>query len=101
MSVGLPVLASDCPTGGPHLIMDGAQPYQLGRTTAEETPYGYLLPIPEPGDGASGIIWEDAIVELLTDDTKRTTISSRCMRRAADFSTEGVREQWFGVLASL
>lgn len=101
MSVGLPVLASDCPTGGPHLIMEGARTYQHGRTTAEATPYGYLLPIPEPGSAVAERIWEDAAVELLTDEAKRTATSARCMRRASDFSKDQIRGQWFELLDSI
>jgi glycosyltransferase involved in cell wall biosynthesis len=101
MGAGLPVLASDCPAGGPHSIMDGMQPYQPGRSTAEETPYGYLLPVPETGNSSTEAIWEDAIVEMLTDEAKRARKSVDSMRRVANFSKDQVKKQWFELLDSV
>lgn len=98
MAAGLPILASDCPAGGPHLVMDGSEPYRPGRCAAEETPYGYLMPIPESGDGANLNVWEDVITTLLEDDSKRATIGRRCKERAVDFSKDRIKTRWFELL---
>jgi glycosyltransferase involved in cell wall biosynthesis len=101
MSVGLPVLASDCPTGGPHLILGGAHAYRHGRTAAESTPYGRLLPIPEVNDADTRSIWEEAITEMLTDEPTRLAVASACRRRAKEFSRDRVRDQWFAQLEAV
>lgn len=101
MSVGLPILASDCPTGGPHLIMEGAGAYRPGRTVAEETPYGYLLPVPEPGDATIGAIWTAAIADLLTDEGKRTIKGANSRQRATRFSRDAIKQQWLQLVDSL
>jgi glycosyltransferase involved in cell wall biosynthesis len=101
MSVGLPILAADCPTGGPHSIMEGNQPFQPGRTAAEATPYGYLMPVPESGNSSIGTIWEDAIVEFLTDEAKRMGIAADCKLRSAAYSEARIKQQWFELLESM
>src|ERR1700694_3179340 len=101
MHAGLPVVTSDCPTGGPHVILEGNGRYEQGRETAEETPYGYLMPIPERNDREGLRLWQQVITALLSDERKRNGQSAHCKKRARDFSREQIKGQWFDLLDHL
>lgn len=101
MSVGLPVLASDCPTGGPHLIMGEQSRFRHGRVDVKDTPYGALLPVPDERDASTIDHWSQALVTLLTDDGLRTEKGERAATRAQDFSRERLKASWFSLLDSL
>lgn len=100
MNAGLPVVTSDCPTGGPHVILEGKGSYQPGRKAAEETSYGWLMPIPELNDGSIDT-WEKTILGLLADEKKMIAMKENCKRRAQDFSREKIKKQWFDLIESL
>jgi glycosyltransferase involved in cell wall biosynthesis len=101
MAAGLPILASDCPTGGPHLIMGGRNSYKVNRVLAEETPHGYLMPIPEEFSDANCELWAEKIQELISDRSKSELIADANRIRSTDFSTDKIRKQWFGLINEL
>lgn len=101
MAAGLPVVASDCPTGGPHVIMGSARPYNQSPDDVEETPFGFLLPVPQPGGGASIRIWRQAIEKLFCDDELRRQKAANGVRRAQDFSPDRLRDAWFTAIESV
>lgn len=101
MSAGLPILASDCPTGGPHLIMNGKDCYLPNREFPELTKYGYLLPIPDEADDVTCCIWQAKIEELLSDPLTRREMGLNSKIRSVDFSTNKIKNQWFSVIKEL
>lgn len=100
MFAGLPLVTSDCPTG-PHMILKGKGEFQPGRKEVEETPYGYLMPIPEQNDEHSLEKWEIAILDLLRNEQKYDLMSENCKKRALDFSKDSIKENWFNLLEGL
>lgn len=101
MHAGLPVITSDCPTGGPHVILEGKGKYIAGRTKAEETKYGYLMPIPELGDENSLQEWKTIINALLNDEVRRIAQGDKARLRAEDFSKNKIKQQWFDLIEQL
>jgi glycosyltransferase involved in cell wall biosynthesis len=101
MAAGLPILASDCPTGGPHLIMQGRNGYKANRVLAEETPHGYLMPIPDESKDETCLLWAEKIQELISDGNKSQLMADANRIRSTDFSTDKIRKQWFGVINEL
>jgi glycosyltransferase involved in cell wall biosynthesis len=101
MYAGLPVISSDCPTGGPHVIMEGrGDTYQAGRKIAEETPYGWLMPIPELNDSSLDL-WENQILALLRDQHTMQRMSENGCRRAGEFAKDKIKEKWFRLIDTL
>jgi glycosyltransferase involved in cell wall biosynthesis len=101
MHAGLPIVTSDCPTGGPHFIMQGKTEYSPGRKEPEATAYGFLMPVPGLGDEKSLQQWEQVIMDLLCNDEKRVQLSRLSKTRALDFSKEKIKNQWFELIENL
>lgn len=101
MAAGLPIIASDCPTGGPHLIMQGHNGYKANRVLAEETPHGYLMPVPDESSDVICALWAAKIKELVLDVNKNLLMCVANKKRSEDFSTDKIRKQWFEVVNKL
>jgi glycosyltransferase involved in cell wall biosynthesis len=101
MHAGLTVITSDCPTGGPHLILKGKDKYSPGRKDVEETEYGFLMPVPEAGDNESVSKWKDVILLLLKDKAKRNILEEKCKQRSYDFSVDVIKNQWYQLINTL
>jgi glycosyltransferase involved in cell wall biosynthesis len=101
MYAGLPIITSDCPTGGPHIILEGRGHYEAARTKAEETAYGYLMPVPHLDDENSLQQWNETILHLLNDDKKRKEQGIHSKKRAEDFSKENIKTEWFRLIDAL
>jgi glycosyltransferase involved in cell wall biosynthesis len=101
MHAGLPIVTSDCPTGGPHFIMQGKDQYEPGRKEPEITAHGYLMPVPGLQDEKSLQQWQNVIIDLLCNDEKRMQLSRLSKTRALDFSKERIKGQWFELIEQL
>jgi glycosyltransferase involved in cell wall biosynthesis len=101
MYAGLPIVSSDCPTGGASLILDGNNKYIPGRTVGLETAYGYLMPIPQKGEEKTQEQWIEVIIELLQNKIKRSEMCEQAKKRALDFSQEKAKAQWTDLMNSL
>jgi glycosyltransferase involved in cell wall biosynthesis len=77
MALGLPVVATDCPSGSEE-ILDGGK-------------YGLLVPSEDPEALA------ESLARVLSDSHYRATLSGLSLRRAEDFDPAGIMEEWEGV----
>ena len=74
MSLGIPIVSTDCPSGPAWILEDGA--------------YGRLVPV---GDGEA---LGDALLELLADDGQRRRYGRWGIVRAAEFSPAAIAERY-------
>lgn len=90
MSVGIPVLASDCPYGPAEILSEKQDEGSL-RT------YGVLLPLLT--DVTSTVeCWCQQLFDLLTNETIRQNYKRQSIIRSHHFSPEFVRQLWHSVL---
>lgn len=75
MAAGVPVIATDCPCGGP-------------RTLIRSEKEGRLIPVKDADSLAK------AILELASDEKKRSDIGKNAAIRALDFSPDVIMKQW-------
>ncbi|KAA3436586.1 glycosyltransferase [Rufibacter hautae] len=101
MHTGLPIISSDCPTGGPHVILEAYTPHDPKRVNAEETKYGYLMPIPESNDLSALQVWQETISLLLKNEEKRVKLGHNAKERSLDFSVDKIKHLWFQTIDSL
>jgi glycosyltransferase involved in cell wall biosynthesis len=101
MHAGLPIVTSDCPTGGPHFILQGKNEYEPGRKEPQVTAYGFLMPVPGLQNEKSLQQWQNVIIDLLCNDEKRMQLSRLSKARAMDFSKEKIKSQWFELIEKL
>ncbi len=101
MYAELPMVTSDCPTGGPHVVMEGKNTFVLERTDVEETKYGYLMPIPDEEKETTLKVWQQIISELLINEDKRLQMGKEAKRRSLDFSVEKIKDQYFKAVEDL
>jgi glycosyltransferase involved in cell wall biosynthesis len=101
LHAGLPVITSDCPTGGPHLIMQGKNNYRPDRQEPEATAFGFLMPVPNLKNDRTIHEWAKTILNLLSNDSHRKEITILAKKRALDFSKEKIKDQWFELIESL
>jgi glycosyltransferase involved in cell wall biosynthesis len=81
MSLGLPVVSFDCPTGPREVI-------QHGRS-------GLLVPDGDVDALAAGML------ELVEDDARRRELGAGAAARAKDFSLDSIGPRWEALLADL
>jgi glycosyltransferase involved in cell wall biosynthesis len=81
MSLGVPVIATDCPYGPREILADGK--------------YGLLVP---PGDESALV---DAILSLLRNPDARHQLAVEARKRAEDFSTERIVPQYEQLFVNL
>lgn len=74
MSVGVPVISTDCPCGGPRTIIDNNQ--------------GILVPC------NNVVALADAMKRVLNDNDLRTKLSSEEKKRAISFDVDTVMKDW-------
>lgn len=74
LAVGLPIVAFDCPSG-PSAIIDHGQE-------------GLLVPAGQPDAMAA------ALVDLINNPDRRSTMSKASLKRAKDFELDRVMKQW-------
>jgi len=100
-SASLPVIASDCHGGGLHDVLNASGHHQPGRTTAEQTGCGLLLPIPDPAKPETIEIWREHLVKLATEPSLYARLSAGARARADDFAPEVIRPQWDALFEAL
>lgn len=75
MTVGLPCISTDCPCGGPRMLI-------------QNDGQGILIPCKNEDKMA------DALKMVLSSDKLQTTLGENAKMRASDFMSEKVLEQW-------
>ncbi|MFC6998578.1 glycosyltransferase [Rufibacter roseus] len=101
MYAELPMVTSDCPTGGPHVVMEGKGTFKLDRTDVEETKYGYLMPIPDEENESTLKAWQQIITELLVNENKRLQMGKEAKQRSLDFSVDKIKDQYFKAIEEI
>jgi glycosyltransferase involved in cell wall biosynthesis len=101
---GIPVLASDCPSGGVFEFMQGAGLYNRNqkRLTSERTTVGFLMPIPDSQQLISIRLWSKHLQELLNLDQSATrTIFSEGRRIAIGYDKAHIESIWLNTIYSV
>lgn len=94
LSLGLPVLASDCQAGGVRTALQGLGICDPDRTSAEYTPAGALLPVPAEAKPDTLAVWREALTKASRDDVQWTAWCEGALTRATHFNSAAVRDNW-------
>ncbi len=98
MNQGLPVIASDCPTGGAYVVLEGSGGHQPDRVDFEETKTGFLMPIPDADKVETITTWEHVIKNLLDNQEMIDEKSRAAMLRSLEFSVENIKTEWYDLI---
>lgn len=93
-TVGLPAIASDCHGGGLQDALNASGPPRPGRIVAEQTAFGFLLPIPDKAKLDIIEIWREHLVKLATDSHLRNRLAEGACRRARDFAVDKIADEY-------
>jgi glycosyltransferase involved in cell wall biosynthesis len=100
LSLGLPVLAADCPAGGVRAALAGGGAFDLARAEAEPTSSGALLPAPCADNPHSLELWCTAFAEALRDDTRWEDWRAGALARSEQFGPTRALEKWLAILGA-
>ena len=98
LSLGLPVLAADCPAGGVRAALVGGGAFDPARAEAEPTSSGVLLPVPRADSQNSLALWRAAFADALHDDKRWQAWRDGALARAERFSPSRALERWLAIL---
>ncbi len=98
LSLGLPVLAADCPAGGVRAALVGGGAFDPARAEAEPTSSGVLLPVPRADSQNSLALWRAAFADALHDDKRWEAWRDGALARAERFSPSRALERWLAIL---
>jgi glycosyltransferase involved in cell wall biosynthesis len=98
LSLGLPVLAADCPAGGVRAALVGGGAFDPVRAEAEPTSSGVLLPVPHADSQDSLALWRAAFADALHDDKRWQAWRTGALTRAERFSPSRALERWLAIL---
>ena len=79
MTVGLPCISTDCPCGGPRMLIQNEK-------------QGILIPCRDEDK------LEDALRTVLGDERLQSVLGENAKKRASDFMSDKILEQWDGFL---
>lgn len=94
LSLGLPVLAADCQSGGVRAALQGHGVCNPARVGAEDTPAGALLPVPVDTEPATLAVWQAILTRISQDDELWTTWKQGALNRSSLYSSSAVRSRW-------
>ena len=100
LSLGLPVLAADCPAGGVRAALVGSGAFDPTRSEAEPTSSGALLPAPRADNPRSLELWRAAFAEALHNDGCWEQWRAGALARAELFSPTRALEKWLSILGA-
>ena len=100
LTLGTPVLATDCPAGGVRAALSGRGHFKPDRREAEFTPAGALLPIPQDEDSNSIALWKSALDLASSDPAVYAAWCSGALERAQHFSSSTAMEKWMKLIDS-
>jgi glycosyltransferase involved in cell wall biosynthesis len=91
MICGVPVVASDCPTGPREILTDAVN----------KAACGFLLPVPGKDNNSALDLWIETLALLLSDKRVATTYAEKAKFRAKDFSSEKAEAAWLQSVGKL
>ncbi len=100
LTLGTPVLASDCPAGGVRAALLGGGLCDPERAAIEPAPCGALLPAPRASRPESLAPWRQALEIALNDGGVLERWGRGALERAKRFSPETARDRWLEEIAA-
>lgn len=94
LSLGVPVLASDCQAGGVRTALQGYGDCNPDRENAEFTPAGALLPVPLATMPATLTVWSEALTRASQDAGQCAQWQLGALERATHFCSAAARSRW-------
>ncbi|MDO8774505.1 MAG: glycosyltransferase [Burkholderiaceae bacterium] len=101
LSLGVPVLASDCQAGGVRTALQGHGVCNPGRASAEFTPAGALLPVPMAAAPATLAVWNEVLASACHDPVQWAAWQLGAVGRATHFSSAAARGHWLQAIKGL
>jgi glycosyltransferase involved in cell wall biosynthesis len=98
LALGIPVLASDCASGGVRRALHGTGTFDADRKAPERTTSGMLLPVPHAKSPESIKVWADALILAATSTSTVQQWRTGALGRAELFSTSTARSRWQSIL---
>jgi glycosyltransferase involved in cell wall biosynthesis len=98
LTTGIPVLASDCLSGGVRAVLQGKGQCDPVRLIGEQAPGGVLLPVPNESVSTTLAIWVDWLRRLTNDEDYWMLLKQGALERARCFDSSVVRDQWLKAL---
>ena len=99
LSLGVPVLAADCPSGGVRTALLGSGTCDPERTSEQVTPAGALLPVPSEAAPRSMEVWVKCLAAASEDDAQHDAWCLGALERANRFSSHTARHKWLQMLS--
>jgi len=97
LTLGIPVMAADCPSGGVHYALAGTLGHDVRRIAVQHTSCGVLLPIPVNENSCAS--WAIETIALLNDPRALAGLGEGARARSRAFTMEAALERWRHVLA--
>lgn len=97
MSLGMPVLSSDCPTGPLELLVSEWEKEYPIRRYPKFTLNGVLLPVPKKEDVVTIKIWTETILKVLKDEKLRSEMGKSAQIRMSLLNMINIRERWLNI----
>jgi glycosyltransferase involved in cell wall biosynthesis len=97
LTLGIPVIAADCPSGGVYYALAGISGHDVQRTAVQHTSCGALLPIPVNENSCAS--WAIETIALLNDSRALADLGEGARTRSRAFTMEAALERWRHILA--
>jgi glycosyltransferase involved in cell wall biosynthesis len=94
LSLGLPVLASDCACGAVRSVLLGHGDFNPNREHAEYGSAGVLLPVPDGARPSTLSVWREALLKASQDEAEWAAWQEGALVRASHFTSDVARVRW-------
>ncbi len=98
LALGVPILASDCPSGGVRAALSGMPGYAPTRAHGEVVDAGILLPVPEANQPSTQDPWIDALKLISDDQLTYDALRFGALERAKRFDKRTALDRWTAIL---
>jgi glycosyltransferase involved in cell wall biosynthesis len=94
LSLGLPVLSSDCPSGGVRTALSGEGIFNPVRRNVQSTLAGLLLPVPDEKDAEGLNLWQESLKLISENQESWLAWRDGALSRACHFSSVQALPLW-------